>query len=30
MPNKTKDVAILNEKENVKKASVNNTKISEV
>lgn len=28
MPNKTKDVAILNEKENVKKASVNNTKIS--
>lgn len=26
MPNKTKDVAILNEKENVKKASVNNTK----
>ena len=26
MPNKTKDVAILNEKENVKKASDNNTK----
>lgn len=26
MPNKTKNVAILNEKENVKKASVNNTK----
>ncbi len=28
MPNKAKDVAILNEKENVEKASVNNTKIS--
>ncbi len=29
MPNKTKDVAILNEKENVKKASVNNIKNSD-
>lgn len=28
MPNKAKDMAILNEKENVEKASVNNTKIS--